>query len=393
MNAAATAHPVPTATTSRSAAPAATGPRACGLAPPALAGSYLVVELTNRCSLRCVHCSVSDEGHAHHSRTGYLDPAMFYALLDDLVQAGAHFDTLILFWLGEPLLHPHFGALWRAALRVASQHHTFGKVEVHTNGTHLTPARAAAALNAAPVPQVWHLSLDAATRDTYLRVKGIDRMHQVDAHVEGLLRLRAERQAPQPRPVLQFIVGENNVQDIDPFLRRWEGLAAALRAPARRAAGHVPPGEDLVLFFRQKDCATAAEQERHNALFAREMHRLGLSLPPQAVQGAQVRAQNLSPCSGFWKSPVVSWQGELTSCTRDNLLQNQVGDLRSGSFSSQWWGAAQRARRARVAEGDYADLPLCASCFIPRSLNHTELQPEDIAAEAAFDQRLTAAGQ
>jgi hypothetical protein len=385
MNAAPTVHAAPST--------AAAGPRGCGQAPPALPGSYLVVELTNRCSLRCVHCSVAEQGHAHHTETGYLDPALFDALLDDLAATGARFDALILFWLGEPLLHPHFTELWRAGLRAATWHGTFGKVEVHTNGTHLSPARAAAALNAAAVPQVWHLSLDAATVETYKKVKGIDRMALVDAQVEGFLRARSARGAPWPRPVLQFIVGENNIQDVDPFISRWMGLARALGAPARLAAGHVPPGDDLVLFFRQKDCATAAEQQRHNALFRAEAQRLGLRLPAEAAAGEAVVAENLRPCSGFWKSPVVSWRGELTSCTRDNLLENQVGDLRAAPFSAQWWGPGQRDRRARVAAGDYAGLPLCQTCFIPRSLNHTELRVEDIAAEATFDAALRAVGR
>ena len=57
-------------------------------------GSYLVVELTNRCSLACVHCSVSEgKAHPHHRTSGYLDPLLFEALVDDLVAVGAGFDT------------------------------------------------------------------------------------------------------------------------------------------------------------------------------------------------------------------------------------------------------------------------------------------------------------
>ena len=42
-------------------------------------------------------------------------------LFEDLAQSGGGFDTLILFWLGEPLIHPHFGRIWRAAMRAAVQ--------------------------------------------------------------------------------------------------------------------------------------------------------------------------------------------------------------------------------------------------------------------------------
>ena len=354
-------------------------------APPALPGSYLVVELTNRCSLKCVHCSVSESGHGHHQHTGYLDAGLFEDLVADLVATGARFDALILFWLGEPLLHPHFGRIWRAALRAAARHQTFGKVELHSNGTHLTADRADVLLNDSPVPQVLHLSLDAATQETYLRVKGIDRFDQVEANVEAFLERKAARNARWPRVVFQFIVGSNNVTEARPFQTRWSKACTSVGLPVRSAAGHVPPGNEAVVFYRQLDCPTAEEQQRENALFREEMRWMALPLPEAAEAGVAVAAENLSACSGFWKSPVVSWQGEVTACTRDNLLENSLGSLRDQPFSSLWFGAEMAARRERVACGDYSGLSLCSTCFIPKSLNHSELSQDDIARQAAWD--------
>lgn len=355
------------------------------LPPPALPGSYLVLELTNRCSLACVHCSVSDDSHPHHQQTGYLDPLLADALFDDLARTGARFDTLILFWLGEPLIHPHFSRIWRAALRLAATHQTFSKVEVHTNATHLNARRTDAALNSAGVRQVWHFSLDAIDRDTYLKVKGRDRFDQVQDNIAHFLHRKAERGARWPRPVLQYIVGSNNADTVPAFRRHWEGVLRAAGLPFRVAAGHVPGGEDAVIFFRQLDCPTPEIQQRENAIFRAAMDAQGLSLPPQAAKGEVVAAENLSACSGFWKSPVISWRGEVTTCTRDNLLDNGLGSLADAPFSALWWGEEMRARRGRVSCGDYGGLDLCATCFIPRSLNHTEVSEDDIARTAAWE--------
>ncbi|MCB9781201.1 MAG: radical SAM protein [Alphaproteobacteria bacterium] len=356
------------------------------LAPPHLAGSYLVLELTNRCSLACVHCSVAEgKAHPHHATSGYLDPRIPIELVDDLVDLGARFDALILFWLGEPLLHPAFGRIWRHALRAASRHGTFGKVEVHTNGTHLTDARVRVALNDADVEQPWHFSLDAIERETYLKVKGMDRFDKVQANIEAFLAAKARTGARWPRPIFQFIVGSNNVAQARPFRDHWEGVCRRLGLPVRAAAGHVPPGEDAIVFFRQLDCPTAELQTRENAIFRAEMTAQGLSLPPQAEHGVTVVPDNPSPCSGFWKSPVVGWQGDLTTCTRDNLLHNRVGNLREHRFRDLWWGGAMAGRRMRVAEGDYRGLSLCQTCFIPKSLNHSELSRDDISAQGRWD--------
>ncbi len=353
--------------------------------PPHLPGSYLVLELTNRCSLACVHCSVSEADHPHHQDTGYLDVALAEGVFRDLADCGARFDSLVMFWLGEPLIHPHFLHIWQAAVRTAVRHGSFGKVEVHTNATHLSATMTRGVLNQAPLPQVWHFSLDAIERESYRRIKGLDRFTQVQKNVERFIRRRAELGAPWPRPVFQFIVGENNVAQVSAFRAHWEAVCEASGTPVRAAAGHVPPGEDAVVFFRQLDCPTADAQEASNALFREAMAAQGLAVPTQAEAGQEVRAENIHACSGFWKSPVISWRGELTTCTRDNLLENQVGRVTDSPFSALWWGEQMAGRRTRVAEGDYSGLPPCATCFIPRSLNYADLDEADMAAQAAWE--------
>ncbi len=351
-------------------------------------GSYLVLELTNRCSLACVHCSVSEEGHPHHQTTGYLDVDIAEALFDDLAVSGGGFDTLILFWLGEPLIHPHFGRIWRSAMRAAVSHGVFSRIEVHTNATHLTPARVRGALNAAPIEQHWHFSLDAITTDTYATIKGRDRFALVQGNIEAFLAARARLGAPWPRPVLQFIVGSNNVAEVAGFRAHWEAVCRATKTPVVVAAGHVPAGHEAVIFFRQLDCPTAEAQERENAVFRQAMAAQGLSLPAAVDRGQRVVAENLAPCSGFWKSPVIGWRGDVTACTRDNHLENSLGSLRSHRFSELWWGDAMRRRRDAVAAGDYGALPLCQTCFIPRSLNHTELSEDDIRRTARWSSQV-----
>lgn len=347
--------------------------------PPALAGSYLVLETTNTCSLACVHCSVSEADHPHHARTGYLPLSTADALFDDLRAVGAHFDTLILFWLGEPLIHPSFGAIYQSALRVANAG-VFGKVELHTNATHLGASQVRYALNLAPVPQVWHLSLDAATRETYRRIKGADRHEVVERNIEGFLDAKAARAARWPRPVFQFITSSKNEEEAERFRDRWVSACQRRRLPVRVAAQEVPPGEDAVVFFRQLDAPDPATQERENAVFRRTMARLGLPLRREEKSPTVVPTGNTAVCACFWKSPVVAWDGSVTTCTRDNRLENRLGTLHETPFSQLWWGKDIRGYRASVSRGDYGALPLCQSCFIPRSSNTTDITPQEIAA-------------
>ena len=351
--------------------------------PPRMPGSYLVLELSNRCNLACVHCAVSDESHPHYDTSGSIKLDIVYGLFADLAQANLHFDTLILFWLGEPLLHPHFQSIYQQALRFAARDNIFSRIEVHTNAVRMDFNIIDALLNSAPIPQSIHLSLDAATAETYHSIKGKDQFIAAARHSAFFFRTKVGRGARWPRPVFQYILGENNIHEAAMFQKHWCDLGNELKTPVRVVAGHVPRGDDPVVFFRQKDCPTSEEQERENTLFYNFAQQQKLSLPPKAQK--EVPSTNLHPCSGFWKSPVIDWQGNLTFCTRDNTLENSVGNIQKIPFSELWFSSTTQSLRAKVAQGDYGDLPLCQSCFIPRSLNHTEISPDEIEDFAAYE--------
>ena len=108
------------------------------------------------------------------------------------------------------------------------------------------------------------------------------------------------------------------------------------------------------------------------------MSNIGLSVPVEAAKGERVDGDNQSVCAGFWKSPVVSWDGAVTTCTRDSHLFNRVGSLLETPFSTLWFNESMRRRREAVAKGDYSDLQVCQSCFIPRSLNYTGITQEEV---------------
>ncbi len=350
-----------------------------------MAGSYLVVETTNKCSLACVHCSVSEAGHPHHQQVGYIDPALVTGLFEDLVAVGAWFDALIMFWLGEPLIHPYFREMYQAAVRANHTRPVFGQIELHSNATHLDLRNSRVLLNQASVRQVLHFSLDAATRETYRLIKGMDRHEKVEANVARFIAEKGRLGARWPRPVFQYIVSDKNRDEAERFRDRWLATCRRAGVSARAAAQNVPEGEDAIVFFRQLDCPTPAEQARQNRIFRDLMAELGLPVARQEKAPEIVEADNPLPCSGYWKSPVVGWNGEVTACTRDNLLENSLGNLADTPFSRLWWGAEMAGRRERVAVGDYSASKLCSTCFIPRSSNYTDVAEGEIAGHAAWE--------
>lgn len=360
------------------------------LPPPALPGSYLVLETTGTCNLACVHCdrtSIPPVGCDEQAHGGsFLELGMARRFMEDLGAFGARFDTLILFWLGDPLLHPLFSQLYPMLLRTNQQHQVFSKIELHTNAVALSPELARVAINQASTPQVWHLTMDAVHRHTYRRIKGRDHLAQVEANVERLIALKGHLGATWPRIVLQFIVSDRNADEADLFRARWSRVLHRAGLRVRTAAGNVPggDGDEAVIFLRQLDCPSPEEQARQNTVFRTVAAGMGLELPGEGAAPEQVEAHNPRPCSGFWKSPVVRWNGDVTVCTRDAGLNMSLGNLGQTPFTQLWWGPVAEARRQRVAQGDYGDLPLCGSCFIPRSTNYTGIEPLEIERHARW---------
>ena len=343
---------------------------------PRIAGSYLVLELSNVCNLTCVHCAVFESNHPHHSTMGHLEVSVVDALIEDMVTNNIQFDVLILFWLGEPLLHPRFSTIYRRLVRAIWKHGIFTSIEVHTNSILLDAVKRRVLLNRLPVSQKIHCTIDAFSAETYQAIKGRNALHEVNFNVEALLREKSALETSSLQIVLQYIVGSNNVAEVPEFHRYWTTLADTLRLPFFVSAGQIQEKKKDGMFFRQLDCPTEEEQHHEGQVFVDAMQTLGVSFPQHTP--VLETSDGLQPCSGFWKSPTIDWQGNLTMCTRDNTLQNGLGNIEKTPFSKLWWGLQQRDNRKQVARANYDSLSLCQTCFVPNSCNHSTITDEEI---------------
>ena len=337
----------------------------------------MVMELTNLCNLACVHCAVSEEGHEHHAVTGYMSEDVVDSLLADMTEHQIQFDALILFWLGEPLIHPQFNRIYRKILRACEAYPIFKSIEVHTNAITLTADKRRIFLNQSSVPQKVHCTLDAMTAQTYQKVKGRDYFSLALQHTEEMLTQKHLLNSPNPRIVIQYIVGSNNVHEVQDFVAHWKHLANVHQMDLFFSAGQIPSGNHDGVFFRQLDCPTPEEQANENTVFREAMDSIGIPFP-EHTPVERIDTELKQPCSGFWKSPVIDWKGRLTMCTRDNELINALGNVCDTPFHKLWWGEQQRQNRIQVSVGNYDALSLCSTCFIPQSCNHSDISVMEI---------------
>ncbi len=129
------------------------------------------VELTRRCNLSCLHCFCGQPPD-HKSRQDELAFADWERILDQCAQEGVLFLTLT---GGEPLLHPQFREIWKAAKQKGFL------VTLFSNGTLITDDMAD--FLAEWTPHEVSMSLYGASEETYRQVTGGSGMFQraVDA--------------------------------------------------------------------------------------------------------------------------------------------------------------------------------------------------------------------
>jgi MoaA/NifB/PqqE/SkfB family radical SAM enzyme len=168
--------------------------------------SCYAIHLNKACNQRCVMCVPSGQ----HPRD-LLSIEGFVALFERIKAAAEHI-TLI---GGEPLMYPWIGEV----LELLSQHPI--AVTINTNATMLT-RRLTPRLTAL---HELHLkcSIDAATRETYRKIRGVDAFELVMRHLREFSATIAD--LPRIRLILVYVVMRENLHEVLPFLDLTRGLA------------------------------------------------------------------------------------------------------------------------------------------------------------------------
>jgi MoaA/NifB/PqqE/SkfB family radical SAM enzyme len=217
--------------------------------PRAAAPSYIQVEPTTACNLRCRMCPA-----AGTSRRAFMPYALFTRIVDQA--AGA--ERLHLQGLGEPLLHPRF-------FDMAAYAATRGiRVTTNTNLTVLDEGQAGRCIDSGL--DTLYVSVDAASAMIYEIIRTNARFEQLVRNLELLMRERARRGSARPRIVFATVAMRCNLHE----LRGIVAFAASHGVPeifvqhlSRADDAHGMPGE----YFRRQNL-TDEYPERVSTYFA-----------------------------------------------------------------------------------------------------------------------------
>lgn len=131
--------------------------------------------------------------------------------------------------------------------------------------------------------------MDAATRETYRTVRGVDQFDRVVANLGRLVALQRERGSRAPRVSLWFTAMRVNLEELPAFV----DLAARLGVPAVHVQRLVLYGDGLAVAgqslhgqLQTRETSLLEDAERRAQAAGIRLEASGLTTPPQSLAGA-----------------------------------------------------------------------------------------------------------
>jgi MoaA/NifB/PqqE/SkfB family radical SAM enzyme len=268
----------------------------------------LLVDFATRCNLRCPMCPVwgSEDERAIDEVKGVMDLAAARRMLDE-VMAGRPMVAPSVY--GEPLLIPDLKQIFTEIKQRGMP------IAANTNGLTLTDDLAKFFVDL-QVDSVM-FSLDSVTKETLLKVRGIDKLEKIESNVFRLMRVRGG--AEYPRVGVSFTIQDENRHELDAFVKRWVGVVDVVRT--------CPVFDTQEGTFTQID----APVDRR-------------------------------PCPAIYKSMPVHNDGTVRLCCLDGFRATAMGNLFEEGVKAVWHGEAFAKARYYHETGQWDKVPFCKPC-------------------------------
>jgi MoaA/NifB/PqqE/SkfB family radical SAM enzyme len=266
----------------------------------------VLLDLAMKCNLRCPMCPVwgSDDDNAIDSVRGAMDLEASRRLLDELAAAKPLVQPNM---YGEPLLAPNLRE------RIADMKAHGMSIAMNTNGLTLRDDLARYFVEH-KVDSVM-FSIDAVTKETLKKIRGIDKLSKIESAVFRMLSARGD--AELPRIGVSFTVQDDNRHEKDEFVKRWAGTV------------------DVV--------------------------RVGLMFKDGTFPDMQTPSVRL-PCPAIYNTMPVHNDGTVTVCCLDGFKQTNLGNVFERSANDVWQGEAMAKVRYYHETGQWDKVPFCAGC-------------------------------
>ncbi len=283
------------------------------------------IEPTTACNLGCPECP---SGLRSFTRpTGKINEELFQKIIDELAP---RLTYLILYFQGEPYLHPQINQLINYA-------HTKNIYTATSTNAHFFSEKQAENTVRSGLDRLI-ISIDGTTQEVYesYRKKG-----QLSKVMEGTKRIsewKKRLDSSTPQVVWQFLVVRPNEHQID-----------EIKILARTY------GVDKVAF----KTAQIYDHEHGNPLIPKNEKYSRYKKQPDGKYALKNTVSD--ECWKMWHSCVITWDGQVVPCCFDKDADHPMGTLADQSFQEIWHSEPYRDFR-KTLFNSRSKIEMCRNC-------------------------------
>jgi len=292
----------------------------------------ITVELTNRCNLNCQMCP---RRHMKAAQ-GFMPYKLFTKIMDEMAEFGD--VTLVPFFRGESLLHPHCIEMLAYAKRK-----NIGTVQFTTNATLLNEDVSLALIDLGL--DFISFSVDSIDPETYESIRRGANLKKVLKNIETFCALKKKKNAAKPEIQVSVVRTDNTRDKIEDFVEFWRNRVDRVRV---------------------------YEEHSQDGNFG------------SLDQGKRLAGR--MPCLKPFTDMVVYWDGSVALCNHDWDRTDQIGDVNQSTISEIWLSETyEKIRSAHKGRGQLEDL--CQNCDHWQAHSYSPTQIGDLYVRHSPSQR------
>jgi radical SAM protein with 4Fe4S-binding SPASM domain len=282
------------------------------------------IEPTTSCNLRCPECP---SGLRKFTRdTGMINLELYRKVVDEL-----HPDLfyLILYFQGEPYLHPLFFHMTEYAVK--KKIYTATSTNAHFLTDNLARKTVESGLDRIII------SLDGLDQETYEKYRVGGLVEKVLEGTRNLVKWKKTLKSKTPYIILQFIVFSTNEHQV-PALKKLANELGVDKLELKSAQLYdFEQGNPLL-----PSDESYSRYKKHNGKFV-------------------IDNPLYNHCFRMWRGCVITWDGLVVPCCFDKDATHRLGDLKKQSFHEIWRSEAYDKFRKQLFSAR-KDIDICKNC-------------------------------
>ncbi len=296
------------------------------------------IEPTTSCNLRCPECP---SGLRSFTRpTGMLNTTLFKNTVDQSYQTASY---LLLYFQGEPYLHPEFTEL----VKYASTKGLY--TATSTNAHYLTDENAKKTIKSGLDRLI--ISIDGTTQETYESYRVGGSLEKVMEGTKNIINWKKKLKSKTPYIFFQFLVVKPNEHQIEEVKALGKELGVDKVAFKTAQLYDYKHGNPLMPTIEKYSRYKKVLNVKHSSAGSKVADELEYTL----------KAKLNNQCWKMWHSTVVTWDGAVVPCCFDKDAEHQQGFLKEDSLEDIWRNKKYHSFRKQLLT-NRKGIDICQNC-------------------------------